>query len=130
MDDERIQNEMERIQKQMAELDPTTDDYATLARRLAELVDLQRTSNMEDEKTLMAAAEQAKADAQLESIKSHESENEKTRKHSYVMTAVKGLGVVGLMILSHCLSVSTIPDKFDQHWTELWHKDKEKDEDK
>lgn len=130
MDDTKIQEEILRIQEKLKGLDPSDEQYETLLKRLDDLVSLERKSNMEDDKTLMAAAEQAKADAQLEQVRSHESENEKTRKHGIMMTILKGVGLLGLMFAGHCFSVSTIPDRVDESMTNLFAKNKEKDEDK
>lgn len=125
MDRNKIIEEMERIQEQMKEVDPKSDDYKCCLQRLSDLEDLERKLDDRDPEMIKALAEQDKVDAQRDALDTEIEENEKSKRHSVIMTVLKGIGVVGLMFVSHCLSVSTVPDKIDQKMTETFYKEKD-----
>lgn len=125
MDREKLVKEIAEMQDKMAKLEPTSDEYAVLMKRIRDAEELLRYSDETDPETIKANAERMKAEVQVDALNVEVEEGEKSRKHSKLMTLWKGLGIVGLMFVSHCLSRSEIPDKVDQKLTETFWKEKE-----
>lgn len=125
MDREKLVKEIAEMQDAMAKLEPTSDEYAVLMKRIRDAEELLRYSDESDPETIKAKAEQMKAEVQVDALNVEVEEGERSRKHSKLMTLWKGLGIVGLMFVSHCLSRSEIPDKVDQKLTETFWKEKE-----
>lgn len=125
MDREKLVKEIAEMQDAMAKLEPTSDEYAVLMKRIRDAEELLRYSDETDPETIKANAERMKAEVQVDALSVEVEENEKSRKHSKLMALWKGLGIVGLMFVSHCLSRSEIPDKVDQKLTETFWKEKD-----
>lgn len=111
MNEEMLDHEVLSIQTKMKDTDPSTDEYASLSKRLKELEEIRRYSNQEDPETL--------------EVKVRESEGEKDRKSSLALKIIGGVGIAGLMFLSHFLAGTQIMEQADQRLIDKFDRDKD-----